>query len=205
MHSKIVILFQQISKNMKKTIFALGCLLSLSPAWASTTVSDVVYEDTLKKGSSELVLNGAGIREIFVVDVYAAGLYLPKRTTKASEVIAMPGDKTVRLGLLRDVDAGDFVEALNDGILDNTTEAERKALKSELQSLIDVMNLSGDVKKGDLVDFDYSKAHGTSVSVNGKLIGEKIGGEALYQAVLKIWLGDKAIDSDLKKALLKSS
>ena len=30
----------------------------------------------------------------------------------------------------------------------------------------------------------------------------KIGGKALYDAVLRIWLGEKAIDSGLKKALL---
>ena len=66
------------------------------------------------------------------------------------------------------------------------------------------MDLIGDVKKGDTVDFSYSKVRGTSVSLNGKLIGEKIGGEALYRAVLKIWLGDKAIDSDLKASLLKN-
>ena len=178
-------LFQYISKNMKKTIFALGCLLSLSLTWASTTVSDIVYADTLKKDGAQLQLNGAGIREIFVVDVYAAGLYLPQRSSTAEDVINMAGNKTVRLGLLRDVDAGDFVDALNEGILD-------------------VMNKIGDVKKGDIVDFDYSQTHETSVTVNGKLIGEKIGGEALYRTVLKIWLGEKAIDSDLKKSLLKN-
>lgn len=197
-------LFQYISKNMKKTIFALGCLLSLSLTWASTTVSDIVYADTLKKDGAQLQLNGAGIREIFVVDVYAAGLYLPQRSSTAEDVINMAGNKTVRLGLLRDVDAGDFVDALNEGILDNTTEDERQALSTELQSLIAVMNKIGDVKKGDIVDFDYSQTHETSVTVNGKLIGEKIGGEALYRTVLKIWLGEKAIDSDLKKSLLKN-
>lgn len=189
---------------MKKSLLPILLIAASLPAFASVTIGDINYSDSLEKDNAVLKLNGAGLREIFFVDVYAAGLYLPQITSDAKAVINMPGNKCVRLGLLRDVDAGDFVEALNDGILDNTTEAERKVLKSELQSLIEVMNLIGDVKKGDLVDFDYSKAHGTSVSVNGKLIGEKIGGEALYRAVLKIWLGDKAIDSDLKQSLLKN-
>lgn len=189
---------------MKKELLVLASLAISVPSFAAQTIGDITYEDQLTKEKTTLQLNGAGLREILFVDVYAAGLYLPQKAASAEEVISMNGNKTVRLGLLRNVDAGDFVDALNEGILDNTTEDERQALSTELQSLIAVMNMIGDVKKGDIVDFDYSKAHGTSVTVNGKLIGEKIGGEALYRAVLKIWLGEKAIDSDLKKSLLKN-
>ena len=189
---------------MKKSIFALASLVLACPSFAAATIGDIQYADSLEKDGIVLRLIGAGLREIFFVDVYAAGLYLPKRSPSAQEVIEMTGAKCVRLGLLRDVDAADFVDALKDGIKDNTTQAERDALEKELQSLISVMDLIGDVKKGDTVDFSYSKVRGTSVSLNGKLIGEKIGGEALYRAVLKIWLGDKAIDSDLKASLLKN-
>ena len=199
-------LFQHVSvqKNMKKELLVLASLAISVPSFAAQTIGDITYEDQLIKEKTTLQLNGAGLREILFVDVYAAGLYLPQKAASAEEVISMNGNKTVRLGLLRDVDAGDFVDALNEGILDNTTEDERQVLSTELQALIAVMNKIGDVKKGDIVDFDYSKTHKTSVTVNGKLIGEKIGGEALYRAVLKIWLGEKAIDSDLKKALLKN-
>ena len=197
-------LFQHVSvqKNMKKELLVLASLAMSVPSFAAQTIGDITYEDQLNKEKTTLKLNGAGLREILFVDVYAAGLYLPQKAATTEEVISMNGNKTVRLGLLRDVDAADFVDALNEGILDNTTEDERQALSTELQALITVMNKIGDVKKGDIVDFDYSQTHETSVTVNGKLIGEKIGGEALYRTVLKIWLGEKAIDSDLKKSLL---
>ncbi len=189
---------------MKKELLVLASLAMSVPSFAAQTIGDITYEDQLNKEKTTLKLNGAGLREILFVDVYAAGLYLPQKAATTEEVISMNGNKTVRLGLLRDVDAADFVDALNEGILDNTTEDERQALSTELQALIAVMNKIGDVKKGDIVDFDYSQTHETSVTVNGKLIGEKIGGEALYRTVLKIWLGEKAIDSDLKKSLLKN-
>ena len=199
-------LFQHVSvqKNMKKELLVLASLAMSVPSFAAQTIGDITYEDQLNKEKTTLKLNGAGLREILFVDVYAAGLYLPQKAATTEEVISMNGNKTVRLGLLRDVDAADFVDALNEGILDNTTEDERQALSTELQALITVMNKIGDVKKGDIVDFDYSQTHETRVTVNGKLIGEKIGGEALYRTVLKIWLGEKAIDSDLKKSLLKN-
>lgn len=188
---------------MKKSLLPILLIAASLPAFASVTIGDINYSDSLEKDNAVLKLNGAGLREIFFVDVYAAGLYLPQITSDAKAVINMPGNKCVRLGLLRDVDAGDFVDALKDGINDNTTEEERKSLDTELQSLIAVMDLIGDVKKGDIVDFDYTKFRGTSITVNGQLIGEKIGGEKLYEAVLKIWLGDKAIDNGLKASLLK--
>lgn len=188
---------------MKKSLLSILLITASLPAFASVTIGDINYSDSLEKDNAILKLNGAGLREIFFVDVYAAGLYLPQITSDAKAVINMPGNKCVRLGLLRDVDAGDFVDALKDGINDNTTEQERKSLDTELQSLIAVMNLIGDVKKGDIVDFDYTKSRGTSITVNGQHIGEKIGGEKLYEAVLKIWLGEKAIDNGLKASLLK--
>ena len=188
---------------MKKLLISICCCLTAGSSMAALQVGSTQFEDKLTKEGTELVLNGAGLREIFFVDVYSAGLYLTQKSNDANTVITMKGPKSVRLVLERDVDAADFVEALNDGITDNTTEKEREELKTELQSLIAVMNLIGDVKKGDQVDFDFTNKHATSVSVNGKLIGEKIGGLKLYQAVLKIWLGDKPIDSGLKADLLK--
>ena len=136
---------------MKKSLLSILFIAASLPAFASVTIGDINYSDSLEKDNAVLKLNGAGLREIFFVDVYAAGLYLPQITSDAKAVINMPGNKCVRLGLLRDVDAGDFVDALKDGINDNTTEEERKSLDTELQSLIAVMNLIGDVKKGDIV------------------------------------------------------
>ena len=43
---------------------------------------------------------------------------------------------------------------------------------------------------------------GMVMTLNGKSISEPIPDVAFYNAVLKIWLGDKPADSDLKPALL---
>ena len=182
---------------------ALALTACALPAFADVTIGDITYSATIEKEKSVLTLNGAGLREIFFVDVYAAGLYLPQTTSDAAEVIAMSGNKSVRLGLLRDVDAADFVDALKEGINNNTSEEERKVIDKELQALIAVMDRIGDVKKGDIVVVIEAMKMEVDVTVNGKLIGEKIGGQKLYEAVLKIWLGEKAIDNGLKAALLK--
>jgi hypothetical protein len=43
---------------------------------------------------------------------------------------------------------------------------------------------------------------GTHVLVNGAAKGKPIPDEGFYRAILKIWLGDKPADADLKRGLL---
>ena len=100
------------------------------------------------------------------------------------------------------MDAADFVEALKDGLQDNSSERQRKSLEKEISTLVTVMEKIGDVKENDRVDFDYSEKQGVRVLLNNRMIGEKIGGQDLYNAVLRIWIGEKSIDDNLKKSLL---
>ncbi len=188
----------------KKLLIGASVALIMGQACADVKIADINYTDTVKLGGQELVLNGAGMRKILFIKVYAAGLYLPKQAYTMKNALEQAGAARVRLGLLRDVETKDFVEALQGGLADNTSEDDRKAIASEVDGLIAVMKKIGDVKEGDLIDFEYTPAGGTSVSMNGKVVGEKLGGRSLYDAVLRIWLGDRCIDEDLKEDLLKA-
>jgi len=42
----------------------------------------------------------------------------------------------------------------------------------------------------------------TQLSIDGKPTGRPIEGEDFYRALLRIWLGDKPVQEDLKRALL---
>ena len=156
---------------------------------ADVNVESIRYEDSAVVGQTTLQLNGAGLRKKVFFKVYAAGL------------LEQNGAARVRLGLLRDVSAKSFVSALEEGLQDNTDEATRKEIAPELAKLIKAMNEIGDVKEGDLVDFDFS-GKTTSVLVNGKLVADNIGGKKLFDSVLRIWLGENAIDDKLKKSML---
>lgn len=168
---------------------------------ADVNVESIRYEDSAVVGQTTLQLNGAGLRKKVFFKVYAAGLYVPQKAQTAQGVLEQNGATRVRLGLLRDVSAKSFVSALEEGLQDNTDEATRKEIASELAKLIKAMNEIGDVKEGDLVDFDFS-GKTTSVLVNGKLVADNIGGKKLFDSVLRIWLGENAIDDKLKKSML---
>jgi len=101
------------------------------PALAAE-VAGVKLEDKVRVANSELALNGAGLRKRAFFQVYAIGLYLPEKTTLAADAVAATGPKRVAIHMLRDVDAGQFTDALMDGMKDNHSEADMKALDPRL-------------------------------------------------------------------------
>jgi len=147
------------------------------------------------------VLNGAGLRKRAVFQVYVISLYLPEKKAAAADAIAAPGAKRVMIHMLRDVGADQFSDALMDGMKDNHSEAEMKALEPRARQLAAIMAEMKEAKKGMRITLDWSAA-GTQVTVNGKPSGAPIPGEDFYRSLLKIWLGDNPVQGDLKKALL---
>ena len=173
-------------------------------AAAAAEVAGVKLPDRLRIGTGgpELVLNGAGLRTRFFLKVYAAGLYLEKKSTTTPGVLALQGPKRVSMHLLRNVSAKQILEALHDGVAANNSPADLAKLKPQLDELDAVMTGMGPIKEGDVVTLDYLPGAGTVVTVNGQAKGKPIAGTALYDALLRVWLGDDPVQDDLKKELL---
>ena len=161
-------------------------------------VAGVKFADEEQK----LLLNGAGLRKRAFFDVYAIGLYLPERKAVAADAIGATGPKRVTIHMLRDVDADQFGGALADGMKDNVSEAEMKVFEPRMKQLVGTMLEMKQAKKGMRINLDWLPTAGTQVTVDGKLAGAPIAGEDFYRALLKVWLGDRPVQADLKKALL---
>ncbi|MDP2343341.1 MAG: chalcone isomerase family protein [Deltaproteobacteria bacterium] len=173
--------------------------LSLSSAALAVEVSGVKVKDTATVGGEALVLNGAGLRTKVVFNVYVASLYLPAKATDLAGVLAK-GPRRVQLNMLRTLAADALIEAFNDGFKDNNSAAEMTATKAGREQMTTIMKGFGEIKEGAVVGMDYA-AEGTTISLNGVAKGT-IPGAAFNTAVMKIWLGDKPVQADLKKALL---
>jgi hypothetical protein len=176
-------------------------LLLLPIAVSAAEVAGVKIDDKTRIGSGELVLNGAGLRKRVFFQVYAIGLYLPQKTQSAAAVLEQPGPKRVAIHMLRDVSAEAFTEALADGIRANHSAAESKALEPRVQQLGAIMAEIKEAKKGMAFALDWD-GKSTQLVVQGKPAGQPIPGEDFYRALLRVWLGDKPVQDDLKKALL---
>ena len=186
---------------MKKTMVALlVCLTGL--AHAAADIAGVRFENMSKLGATELQLNGAGLRSKFILKVYAIGLYLTEKKITATDVLALKGAKRLRIVTLRELTAEQFAEALVEGIHKNHSDAEIAPLKARIEEF---KNAILDVKtaaKGDTVAIDWLPESGTRLSINGKQQGRDIAGEDFYTALLKIWLGPRPAQDELKDALL---
>lgn len=162
-------------------------------------IGGVKFEEQIQPGN--LVLNGAGLRKRLFFQVYAMGLYLPKKTREAQEATSMPGAKRIAMHMLRDVGAETFTEALADGIRQNHSEAEAKALEPRMQQLAAIMTRLKEAKQGMAIVLDFTGGQ-TQVVVDGKPQGEPIAGEDFFVALLRIWLGPNPVQDDLRDALL---
>ena len=165
-------------------------------------VAGVRFDDALRVGEGEVVANGGGVRKKAFFKVYALVLYLPSKAGDVARVLALPGAKRVSIALLRDLSAQQFVAALNEGLVANHSDAELAQLKSRIQRFSEAMLSIGEARSGTRIDLDWLPGSGVRLSVGGQVRGNPIEGEDFYRALLRIWLGDKPVQADLKQALL---
>lgn len=185
-------------------LLAAAAALAFSGALRAQTVEleGVKLEPTAQVGGTALQLNGAGVRTRAIFKVYVAGLYVPQKANSAPALLAQKGPRRMVIAMLRNVDADSFGGALNDGLRANLTEQQVAGFKSQIDALNASLKAVGEVKKGDLIHFEFTPDAGTRITVNGQPRGAAIPGEDFFAAVLRIWLGDKPVDGSLKKALV---
>ena len=183
---------------MRKSVVLSLALCFAAPVFAAD-VGGVKLADKVAVGGQELVLNGAGIRTRAIFKVYVGSLYLPAKASDLAGALGK-GPRRIQMNLLRDLSADQLVDALNDGLKDNNTEADMAAVKPQQDQLATIMKAFGEVKEGNVVTLDFVDG-ATVVGFNGAPKGS-IPGEAFNKALTKVWLGDKPVQADLKKAML---
>ena len=176
-------------------------LMALALPVSAADVAGVKIEDTASVADEQLALKGAGLRTWLFFDVYAMGLYVVDRKADA---IAQSGAKRVAIHMLRDVDAATFAKALVDGMRPNHDTVTMQLLEPRIVQLNAIMGEIREAKKGMAITLDWIPRAGTQVTIDGKPAGKPIEGEDFYRALLRIWVGEKPVQDDLKKALLGS-
>ena len=177
----------------------LGLGLGAGIAAHAAEVGGVKLDDTLAVGGQTLVFNGAGIRTKVVFKIYVASLYLPQKASDLQAVLAK-GPRRIQLNLLRTLSADQLVDALVDGLNESNSAEQIAAIKPQVDQLVSIMKAFKEVKEKDVVTLDFVDG-ATKVGWNGEAKGSIVG-EAFNQALTRIWLGDKPVQADLKKAML---
>ena len=191
-------------RSFIRTLLA-AALLSASIAQAAVQVGGVDFQPELGAQKGMLALNGAGLRTRVGFKVYAMGLYLRAPLTDAAAIIGDKGEKRIRIVLTRDLEAKQFGDALLAGLEKNHEPDELAALKPATDALIGALAEVGEVASGTEIVLDQLANGATRLVVNGQQKGDDIGDVAFYPALLRIWLGVRPADHDLRDALLRQS
>lgn len=191
-----------IIKQVVRWTCGLAAACALAGAAQAVEVGGLKFDDTVRVAGKELKVNGAGMRTRFGFKVYALVLYLPEKKDTPAAVLDSAGPRRFSLGLMREVTGDELGQAFIAGITANTDKAERSKYVNQLAQFGEAFVSIPQGKKGDVINVDWVPDTGTLMTYNGKPIGEPMKDIAFYNAVLKIWLGDKPVDSSLKPQLL---
>ncbi len=160
---------------------------------------DVDFPDTAKVGSTDLVLNGLGVRKatMFKVNVYVAGLYIEQKSGDGNAIASANQPWHLELHFVRDVDASDIRDAFEDGFKD-TAGDKLDSLKPKIETLNGQIV---DFEEGHVLAYSYDPASGTVVNVNGAA-GAPIEGADFAEVLLAISIGPNPPNEELKTGLL---
>jgi hypothetical protein len=183
---------------MRRALLALSLSFAAALALAAE-VAGVKVPDSVEVEGKTLKLNGAGLRKKVVFKVYVAGLYLEHPTKDAAAAVSSDETKSMRLHILRTLEASKVTEAIGEGF-----ERNSKSQMGGLKARLDRFNaMFPNVVEGDEIFMTYVPGKGTIVNAKGAEKGV-IEGKDFADALFSVWLGGNPVQEDLKKALLGS-
>ncbi len=182
-------------KNLLSAV--LVCLTFIAPASAKE-VAGIDVAETLKANDTILQLNGAGLREKWVFDVYVGGLYLESTNNNANDIISTDAAMAVQLIMLRDVDGKDMADAIFEGF-EAALNGDTSALDAKIKTFLKVFG--SEAAEGNVYTMVYSPNEGVKISINGEY-HSTVSGFDFKKALFAIWLGDKPAQDTLKEAML---
>lgn len=161
------------------------------------TLNNVTLPDTAQIGSTNLVLNGMGLRTKFMVKVYVAGLYLPQKSSDPSAILKADVPKRIVMHFVRDVSKSQLTDGFTESFDANSPDTA-KTLKADIDRFYAALDA---VKDGQELTFTYIPGTGTTVAMADK---EKltIATPAFAEMLFSVWLGPKPPNANLKKGLL---
>nr|MBL8409831.1 chalcone isomerase family protein [Dechloromonas sp.] len=93
-----------IKSTTVRRVALIASLLAL-PGVHAAEVAGVRLDDSLRVGSNELVLNGAGVRSKLFIKVYVGALYVGEKSSSPTAIIGSAAPRRMLMRLQREVGA----------------------------------------------------------------------------------------------------
>ena len=179
-------------------------ILALACSAHAAELEGVRLDDRVEVDGQALELNGMALRTRMFFKVYVAGLYLPQKVTSAQSAIDGAGAKRIVLVMMRDATADQFCESVDVGLEANNSEADLKRIEPQTQALYAKIRAVGEARRGMRIVLDYSASKAaTMLFIDGAAQGDAMSGAEFFRALLRIWLGERPAQADLKRMLLR--
>ena len=187
--------------NVFKACLMFACLLPL--ASQARTIADTEFSERLAAVADqpELHLNGASIRSYYyLIDTYVGLLYMENPANSAEEIVNDDGYKRIIYHILVNrVSGRRIAKAMYEALQVNVSREEAVQLEERLHQLVKMFDSK--MKRGDEGYVDYVPGVGSRVVIKGEVKGI-LPGKDLYDALLKIWVGDNPVSRRFKEQIL---
>ena len=177
------------------------CLALATQQLPARMINGAAIPETLSIPNSEtqLVLNGAGVREKFFLDIYVGALYLEKPMRDPATILADTGPAGILMHFTYSkVEREKIIDGWTEGLAENLTAERMSVIKPRLEKF---NKLFRTVVKGDVIRIDYLPESGTQVRINDEWRGS-VEGNDFFRDLLRIWLGSHPVSKSLKRDML---
>lgn len=136
-----------------------------------------------------------------IFKIYVAALYLPAKMDNGEAILRGNRPSRLFLQMLRSLTAHQLTTSFNDALRETLTPEQRLSLEPRLQQFNAIFDTLLELKEGVQIAIDYLPQLGTIIRINGEE-KDRIPGADFNQALLRIWIGDRPRDPELRKAML---
>ncbi|NIQ87912.1 MAG: chalcone isomerase, partial [Desulfobacterales bacterium] len=152
---------------VKKQFAALVLAVLLVTALGNAEeIGGINMPETLKAGQTTLVLNGAGVREKFFMDLYVGGLYLKEKSADPGAIIEADEPMAIRLHIISSMITSKKMEKATREGFEKATGGNIGPIQVQIEEFISVFK--EEIKEGDIYDLIYVPGKGVEVSKNNE-------------------------------------
>lgn len=181
---------------------ALALIISSSLSQARQ-IADYNFAEQLSPQPEQpaLLLNGASVRSYYyLIDTYVGLLYMENPASNAQQLIDDPGYKRIVYHILVDrVSGRRIAKAMYEALQLNVSREQAVQLEDRLNKLVKMFDSK--MERGDQGYVDYVPGVGSRVVIKGETKGI-LPGKDLYDALLKIWIGEYPVSRRFKQDIL---
>ncbi|WP_257253986.1 MULTISPECIES: chalcone isomerase family protein [unclassified Endozoicomonas] len=185
-----------------KKLFIVVFGMALWQSAHALSMKGVEIPDVVKvPDGTVLQLQGAAVRTWYlVVDGYIGALYLENPSSDVYHILSEESYQRMSFTiLLSKMSARRMANAFYEAIQINTSEEEQKDLEKGIAQFMGMID--GTLKKGESGTFEYIPGKGARVIIAGEEKGI-IPGKKLFNAILKVWIGETPPNQKFKEGIL---